>query len=72
MEWGPVTAAVLDASRGDNPDHRPSLAWFRTQKGRDYGKVDAASHGSPWPLNSPEFWAGHKAFMAQYGVSYLA
>ena len=22
-----------------------------------YGKQDAASHGSPWPMNSAEFWA---------------
>lgn len=70
MQWGPVTAAVLEASRRDNPDHRPSMAWFRTRKGRGYGKVDAASHGSPWPRNSPEFWAGRTAFMAKYDVSY--
>lgn len=70
MQWGPVTAAVLEASRRDSPDHRPSMAWFRTRKGRGYGKVDAASHGSPWPCNSPEFWAGRTAFMAKYDVSY--
>jgi transketolase len=70
MRWGPVTAAVLEAARGDNPDRRPTMAWFRTQKGRGYGKVDAASHGSPWPRNAPEFWAGRRAFMAKYGVRY--
>jgi transketolase len=70
MQWGPVTATLLEASRRDNPDRRPSMAWFRTRKGRGYGKVDAASHGSPWPRNSPEFWAGRAAFMAKYDVSY--
>ncbi len=29
-----------------NPGHVPTMAWFRTQKGRGYGKVDAASHGT--------------------------
>ena len=70
MEWGPATRAVLEASRGDNPDHAPSMAWFRTQKGRGYGKVDAASHGTPHKLNAPEFWTTRKAFMARYGVEY--
>ena len=70
MDWGPVTRAVLDASRGDNPANVPSVAWFRTRKGRGYGKVDAASHGVPHKLNAPEFWAGRKEFMARYGVEY--
>ena len=70
MRWGPVTMALLEASRGDNPDRRPSMAWFRTRKGRGYGKVDAASHGAPWPCNAPEFWAVRKSFMAKYGVAY--
>jgi transketolase len=71
MDWGPVTSAVLDAARGPNPDRLPSVAWFQTQKGRGYGKVDAASHGTPHKLNAPEFWATRKAFMARYGVEYL-
>ncbi len=70
MEWGPVLGAVLDASRGDNPDRVPSVAWFRTRKGRGYGKEDYRSHGTPHPLNAPEFWAVRHAFMAKYGVSY--
>ena len=70
MAWGPVTRTVLDVARGDNADRRPSAAWFRTQKGRGYGKVDAASHGTPHPLNSPAFWAGRQAFMERYGVTY--
>ena len=70
MEWGPVTRAVLEASRGDNPAKAPSMAWFRTRKGRGYGKVDAASHGVPHKLNASEFWATRKEFMARYGVEY--
>ena len=68
--WGPVTRAVLEAACGDNPDRRPTMAWFRTRKGRGYGKFDAQSHGVPWPMNAPEFWAVRKGFMARYGVEY--
>jgi transketolase len=70
MEWGPVTRAVLDAARGPNPANAPSMAWFRTRKGRGYGKVDAASHGTPHKQHAPEFWATRREFMARYGVTY--
>src|ERR1700735_1330153 len=71
MEWGPVTRTVLDAACGANPGHVPSMAWFRTQKGRGYGKVDAASHGTAWPMNAEQFWAVRKEFMARRGVEYV-
>jgi transketolase len=71
MEWGPVTRAVLEAARGANPARRPSVAWFRTRKGRGYGKYDYKSHGTPHPMNSPEFWAVRHEFMAAYGVEYV-
>jgi len=70
MEWGPVTQTVLAAARGANPDRVPTMAWFITQKGRGYGKVDAASHGTAWPMNAPQFWAVRQGFMERYGVSY--
>jgi len=70
MEWGPVTRTILDAARGPNPEKVPSVGWFRTRKGRGYGKVDAASHGSPHKEHSAEFWAVRKDFMARYGVAY--
>src|SRR5579859_7113705 len=70
MEWGPVTRTVLDAVCDPNPGRVPTMAWFRTQKGRGYGKVDAASHGTAWPMNAPQFWAGRQGFMERYGVSY--
>jgi transketolase len=69
-EWGPVTRAVLDGACGANADDVPSVAWFKTRKGRGYGKYDAASHGVPWPINSEPFWAVRKQFMARYGVDY--
>ena len=69
-EWGPVTRAVLEAARGENPEHRPSVAWFKTRKGRGYGKYDNKSHGTPWPKNAPEFWTVRHEFMERYGVTY--
>lgn len=70
MEWAPVTRTVLEAARGENPPKVPTVAWFRTRKGRGYGKYDEKSHGTPWPMHSPEFWAVRKEFMAKYGVEY--
>jgi transketolase len=70
MEWAPVTRTVLEVACGANPDRVPSMAWFVTQKGRGYGKVDAASHGTAWPMNAEQFWATRKQFMARYGVTY--
>ncbi|MGD0608624.1 MAG: hypothetical protein ABSA53_34175, partial [Streptosporangiaceae bacterium] len=70
MEWGPVTRTVLDATYGANPGQVPTMAWFRTQKGRGYGKVDAASHGTPFGMNAGPFWAARKRFMERYGVAY--
>ena len=69
-EWGPVTRAVLESACGANPDGVPSVAWFKTRKGRGYGKYDHKSHGTPWPRNSEEFWAVRKQFMSRYGVEY--
>jgi transketolase len=70
MEWASVTRAVLDAARGPNPAGAPSMAWFRTRKGRGYGKFDAASHGTPHKQHSPEFWAVRRDFAEHYGVEY--
>jgi transketolase len=48
----------------------PSVAWIRTRKGRGYGKYDNKSHGTPWPMNAPEFWAVRHEFMDRHGVTY--
>lgn len=69
-EWGPVTETVLEAAHGENPGRVPTMAWFKTRKGRGYGKYDEKSHGTPWPRNAPEFWAVRKGFMEKYGVEY--
>jgi transketolase len=69
MEWGPVMRTVLDTV-GEEPGGAPSVAWFKTVKGRGYGKEGAPSHGTPWPMNAPEFWAVRERFMARYGVTY--
>jgi transketolase len=69
-EWATVTRAALEAARGENPDRVPSVAWFKTRKGRGYGKYDNKSHGTPHPMNSPEFWTVRKGFMEKYGVEY--
>lgn len=69
-EWEPVTQAVLEAACGANPDRVPTMAWFKTRKGRGYGKYDYASHGTPWPLHAKEFWAVRKQFMERHGVEY--
>jgi transketolase len=71
MEWGPVTRTVLEAACDSGSGALvPTMAWFRTQKGRGYGKVDAASHGTAWPMNAEQFWVTRKQFMARYGVTY--
>jgi transketolase len=69
-EWSAVTRAVLEAARGENPERVPSVAWFRTRKGRGYGKYDSKSHGSPHAMNSAPFWELRHAFMAKYGMRY--
>jgi transketolase len=71
MSWGPVTETVLDLCAGSVGSGVPSVAWFKTEKGRGYGKTGAASHGTPWPMNAPEFWTVRKEFMARHGVSYI-
>ena len=70
MEWGPVTRTVLSAACDSGSGSAPTMAWFVTQKGRGYGKVDAASHGTPFPMNASQFWDVRKQFMARYGVTY--
>ncbi|NIV48157.1 MAG: transketolase, partial [Gammaproteobacteria bacterium] len=54
-EWGPVTRAVLEAACGGNPQGVPSMAWFKTRKGRGYLKYDNKSHGAAHKMNSEPF-----------------
>ena len=70
MEWEDVTRIVTEVARGENAAKTPSMAWFKTRKGRGYGKYDYKSHGSPHAMNSEPFWALRKDFMKKYGVEY--
>jgi len=69
-EWAPVTEAALQAARGANPGRTPSMAWFKTRKGRGYLKYDNKSHGTPHKMNSEPFWTLRKQFMEKYDVRY--
>jgi len=69
-EWVPVTRAVLEAARGDNSDGVPSMAWFKTRKGRGYLKYDNKSHGAAHTMNSEPFWTLRKQFMEKYDVEF--
>lgn len=69
-EWGPVTRAVLGVTSEPNPQQRPGVAWFRTRKGREYGKFDYASHGSPHKSNSAEYWETKRVFAEKYDVDF--
>jgi transketolase len=69
-EWAPVARAVLEAARGDNPDQVPSMAWFKTRKGRGYLVYDNKSHGAAHKIHSEPFWTLRKQFMEKYGVQY--
>ena len=70
MEWDEVTRVVLDAARGENTAKAPTMGWFKTRKGRGYGKYDYKSHGTPHAMNSEPFWGLRKDFMKKYGVEY--
>ncbi len=69
MDWAAAARTVADAVRGPD-DGPPTAAWFKTRKGRGYGKFDAASHGTPWPMNSPQFWELRCDFMRRFGLRY--
>ncbi|HEX4826414.1 MAG TPA: hypothetical protein VFV19_19095 [Candidatus Polarisedimenticolaceae bacterium] len=69
-DWGEICRAILEGVRGDNPGATPTMVWGKTRKGRGYGKYDNKSHGTPWPMHAPEFWANRKAFMEKYGIEY--
>ena len=70
MEWAPVTRALLQAVHEKEPALRPAAIWYRTRKGRGYGKYDYAVHGTPHKMNSPEFWETKRPFQETYGVKF--
>jgi transketolase len=68
-EFEPVLAALLEAVHGENPGV-PTAVWVKTRKGREYGKYDYRSHGSPHAANSPEYWETKRPFAEKYGVRF--
>jgi transketolase len=70
MTWEPVTQALLELMYGENPDCRPSAAWFKTRKGRGYLKYDNPVHGVPHKMNSEIFWETKRPFAEQYGAQF--
>lgn len=66
-----VTEVLKTLIAADEKKKRPSMAWFKTRKGRGYGKYDAASHGAPHALNSPAYWELRKAFASKYGAKFV-
>jgi len=70
-DWGPVAQAILTMVLSENPERRPSVAWLKTRKGRDYLKYDNVSHGAPHKINSPEFWETKRRFAEKYGVTFV-
>ena len=69
-EWGPLTQAILAMVHGDNPNRVPSVAWFKTRKGRGYLKYDNPAHGAPHPMDSEIFWETKRPFVEKYGAQF--
>ena len=69
-EWGPVTETLLEMVLSENPERRPNIAWVKTRKGREYGKYDNASHGTPHEMNSQLFWDTKRSFADKYGCTF--
>ncbi len=70
-EWKPVTDTLLKLVGESGGDRIPSMAYFKTRKGRGYLKYDNASHGAPHPINSEKFWELKKDFAEKYGVQFV-
>lgn len=68
--WPEVTRALVQATHDPTASGRPAGIWFKTRKGRGYGKYDFHSHGTPHKMNSPEFWETKRPFMERYGVEF--
>ncbi|HOV39908.1 MAG TPA: transketolase, partial [Spirochaetales bacterium] len=69
-DWESLSKTFYEMLTSQNPGRAPQVLWFKTRKGRGYGKYDYASHGVPHPLNSEAFWASKKPFAEKYGVQF--
>ena len=70
-DWESVTRALLGMVGAPNENRVPSMAWFKTRKGREYLKYDNASHGVPHAINSEPFWTLRKGFAQKYGAQFV-
>ena len=70
-EWAAVTNVLLSMVSTPNPDRAPSVAWFKTRKGRDYLKYDNKSHGAPHEMNCETFWETKRPFVEKYGAQFV-
>ncbi|WP_198947040.1 transketolase-like TK C-terminal-containing protein [Marispirochaeta aestuarii] len=70
-DWESLARGMTAMMSSPNPDRVPSALWFKTRKGRGYGKYDNASHGAAHPMNSEAFWQVKKEFADKYGVNFV-
>ena len=68
-DWESILTAFEELFTSENPN-QPKAIWFKTRKGRGYGKFDNDSHGSPHKRNSKQFWKNVEEFGNRYGVQF--
>lgn len=68
--WPEVARALCQAVLEEPTGGRPAAVWFKTRKGRGYGKFDHQSHGLPHPRHSADFWETKRGFQERFGVRF--
>lgn len=69
-DWASTNTALEQMSSEDNPNGTPSMAWFKTRKGRGYGVYDNKSHGAAHKFNNATYWETKKEFMDKYDIQF--
>ena len=69
-EWETVDQVLQEMTTAENPDGAPSMAWFKTRKGRGYGVYDNKSHGAAHKFNSELYWQTKKYFTDKYDIRF--
>ncbi len=67
-DWESLNTTFAKMFSAKHTDLAPSAFWFKTRKGRGYGKYDAPSHGTPFSINSPEYWKTKEEFAKKYKI----
>ncbi len=70
-DWKAVAETLGRLVGESDGDQAPSVAYFKTRKGRGYLKYDNASHGAPHPINSEQYWQLRKDFAEKYGAEFV-